>query len=87
LRFVKALRSEDFPTFERPAKAISGGPGGGSSSDLALANMNLHGPAKRRRPDSAKSGSIIVCAAEGVGLEANAAPVAGLQPPRFIRLV
>jgi len=24
------LRSEDFPTLDRPAKAISGGPGGGN---------------------------------------------------------
>ena len=27
---VSALSSEDFPTFDRPAKAISGGPSGGN---------------------------------------------------------
>ena len=50
LRLVRALRSEDFPTLERPAKAISGGPSGGRSSGLAFANINSQGPANSRRP-------------------------------------
>ncbi len=49
-RPVSALTSEDLPTFERPAKAISGGPAGGNPSDLAAAKMNSQGPAKSLRP-------------------------------------
>ena len=39
LRLVSAFSSEDLPTLERPAKAISGGPMGGSPSILAAAQM------------------------------------------------
>src|SRR5580698_6520870 len=51
-RPVRALTSEDLPTFERPAKAISGGPIGGRPSDLAAAKKKSQGPAKSLRPAS-----------------------------------
>src|ERR1700722_7098839 len=51
-RPVSALMSEDLPTFERPAKAISGGPIGGRPSDLAAAKKKSQGPAKSLRPAS-----------------------------------
>ena len=40
VRPVSALMSEDLPTFERPAKAISGGPTGGRPSERAAAKKN-----------------------------------------------
>ena len=55
-RPVSALMSEDLPTFERPAKAISGAPTGGRPSERAAAKMNSHGPAKSLRPASVQSG-------------------------------
>jgi hypothetical protein len=39
LRPVSALIALDLPTFERPAKASSGGPGGGMSAGPALEAM------------------------------------------------
>ena len=45
-----AFKSEDLPTLERPAKAISAGPSGGSASALAPAQMKVHSPAKSLRP-------------------------------------
>ena len=51
-RPVSALTSEDLPTFERPAKAISGAPIGGRPSDLAAAKKKSHGPANSLRPAS-----------------------------------
>jgi hypothetical protein len=49
-RPVSALTSEDLPTFERPAKAISAAPIGGSPSDLAAAKKKSQGPANSLRP-------------------------------------
>ena len=39
-RFASALIALDLPEFDRPAKAISGGPGGGSCSSLATVSRN-----------------------------------------------
>ena len=55
LRPVSALMSEDLPTFERPAKAISGGPIGGRPSERAAAKKNSQGPANSLRPASVQS--------------------------------
>jgi hypothetical protein len=52
LRPVSALTSDDFPTLERPATAISGSVAGGSPSIFDAPQMNSQGPAKRRRPAS-----------------------------------
>src|SRR5438105_14747514 len=40
LRPTRALIALDLPTFERPANAISGGPGGGKSAMRAAARRN-----------------------------------------------
>src|ERR1051325_2203853 len=40
-RPARALIALDLPTFERPAKAISGGPGGGKSPAAPLEAMKL----------------------------------------------
>src|SRR6478736_4066972 len=58
LRPVSALISDDLPTLERPATAISGKLAGGSPSIFDAPQMNSQGPANRRRPDSRKSGSL-----------------------------
>src|ERR1700694_5585430 len=39
-RPASALMALDLPTFERPAKAISGGPAGGRSAGCPAARMN-----------------------------------------------
>ena len=57
VRPVSALMSEDLPTFERPAKAISGAPTGGRPSERAAAKKNSHGPANSLRPASVQSGA------------------------------
>src|ERR1700741_686412 len=41
LRPRRALMALDLPTFERPAKAISGGPAAGRSAGSAAASTNL----------------------------------------------
>src|SRR5262247_3456277 len=41
LRPSSALMALDLPTLERPANAISGGPGGGRSAGRAAASANL----------------------------------------------
>ena len=58
-RPVSALTSEDLPTFERPAKAISGAPTGGKPSARAAAKMNSHGPANSLRPASVQSAATV----------------------------
>jgi len=40
LRATSALIALDLPTLERPAKAISGGPGGGKSATRPAAHTN-----------------------------------------------
>ena len=50
VRPVSALISDDLPTLERPAKAISGAPIGGRPSDLAAAKKKSQGPANSLRP-------------------------------------
>ena len=59
LRFVSAFSKDDLPTFERPAKAISGAPGPGKSFDEALAKKKSQGSANKSRPVSKKSISSI----------------------------
>ena len=54
-RPVSALMSEDLPTLERPAKAISGAPIGGRPSERAAAKKKSQGPAKSLRPISVQS--------------------------------
>ena len=51
LRPVSALRSEDFPTLERPAKAISGGAIGGKPSILSAAQMKSQVCGEKLAPD------------------------------------
>src|SRR5947209_13684708 len=58
LRPVSALTSDDLPTLERPAIAISGNVAGRSPSIFDAPQMKSQGPANRRRPDSRKSGSL-----------------------------
>ena len=58
-RPVSALMSEDLPTFDRPAKAISGAPIGGKPSERAAAKMNSHSPANSLRPASVQSGATV----------------------------
>src|SRR5947209_6824366 len=58
LRPVSALISEDLPTLERPATAISGNVAGGRPSIFDAPQMNSQEPANRRRPSSRKSGSL-----------------------------
>src|SRR5438270_7643765 len=58
LRPVSALISDDLPTLERPATAISGNVAGGKPSIFEATQMNSPGPANRRRPDSRKSGPL-----------------------------
>ena len=57
VRPVSALISDDLPTLERPAKAISGAPIGGRPSDLAAAKKKSQGPANSLRPASIASGA------------------------------
>ena len=57
-RPVSALMSEDLPTFERPAKATSGGPTGGRPSGCAAAKKKSQGPAKSFRPASVQSSRV-----------------------------
>src|ERR1700733_13804265 len=52
LRPVSALISEDLPTLERPAKAISGPAIGGSESSDEAADRKAQSPANSRRPAS-----------------------------------
>src|SRR5207247_9752669 len=63
-RPVSALISDDLPTLERPAKAISGPADEGSASNVPTAATNLHCPANKRRPASIstaeKSGDCVV---------------------------
>ena len=56
-RPVSALMSEDLPTFERPAKAISGAPTGGRPSERAAAKMNSQVAPNSLRPASVQSGA------------------------------
>src|SRR5579863_6665344 len=51
-RPVSALISDDLPTLERPAKAISGPAIGGSDSGELAAEAKFQSPAKSRRPAS-----------------------------------
>src|SRR5262249_26125244 len=46
LRLVRALIRLDLPTLERPAKAISTGPGGGRASTVVVPAMKRHSCAK-----------------------------------------
>jgi len=39
-RFASTLIAVDFPAFERPANAISGGPGGGNCASFAMESAN-----------------------------------------------
>ena len=50
LRPTSALISDDLPTFERPAKAISGGPSGGRNFIAGTPRMNTQGDAKISTP-------------------------------------
>jgi hypothetical protein len=50
-----ALISDDFPTLERPAKAISTGAGGGNPSSATTPRSKRIGPANRSRPFSMSS--------------------------------
>src|SRR5215475_1160599 len=52
LRPVNALMREDLPTLERPAKATSMAPIGGSVSIEGAAHLNCQSPAKSLRPCS-----------------------------------
>jgi hypothetical protein len=52
LRPVSALIREDFPTLERPEKAISGAPISGRPLAFAAAKKNSASPAKSLRPAS-----------------------------------
>src|ERR1700761_4737604 len=52
LRPVSALISEDLPTLERPANAISGPAIGGSEASDGAAATKSKSPANRRRPGS-----------------------------------
>ena len=58
-RPVSALMSDDLPTFDRPAKAISGAPIGGKPSERAAAKTNSHSPANSLRPASIQSGATV----------------------------
>src|ERR1700676_1384507 len=51
-RPVSALMSDDLPTLDRPAKAISGPAIGGSDWSELSADRKFHSPANRRRPAS-----------------------------------
>jgi len=55
LRLVSALMSEDLPTLERPAKAISGVAIGGSWARSVAAQRKSQAPAKSFLPESRKS--------------------------------
>ena len=57
VRPVRALRRLDFPTFERPAKAISGSVSGGRAPTVAAPATKSHSLAKSRRPASSAASS------------------------------
>ncbi len=59
LRLVSALIRLDFPTFERPAKAISGSSAGGTPEILAAAVTKWHSCENNRRPTSAALASLL----------------------------
>src|SRR5579871_457043 len=54
---VSAFNSEDFPTFERPAKATSGRSAGGNWSSVCAPWKKRHSAANSRRPASSAAGS------------------------------
>src|SRR5690606_6557460 len=66
---VSALMSDDFPTLERPAKAISGGPSGGRNFMAGTPRMNTQGRVNRATSRSEggalaallSSGPVIAC--------------------------
>src|SRR5690606_2884144 len=54
-RLTSAFSNVDLPTFDRPAKAISVGPSGGSVAIETTPSMKSHWPLKRMRPFSIAS--------------------------------
>ena len=78
-RPVSALISDDLPTLERPAKAISGAPIGGRPSDLAAAKKKSQGPANSLRPAS-------IASAEKSSLERSARHVGRALRNSFFKL-
>ena len=57
-RPVSALRRDDLPTLERPAKATSGSPASGMPPGSAAEVTNRHSFANRRRPASTAAASV-----------------------------
>src|SRR5690606_19097714 len=55
---TSALISDDLPTLERPAKAISAGPSGGRNLSDGTPRMNTHGWLKRPRAASLSTGVV-----------------------------
>ena len=78
-RPVSALMSEDLPTFERPAKATSGGPTGGSALGLRGGEEEIAGTREelpsRFRP-----------VLQGLGVGHTLGVFAGLRAKSLVRL-
>src|ERR1700761_5086052 len=75
LRPVSALMSEDLPTLERPAKAISTPAIGGSVSIEGEAQMNCQSPANSFRPASISFASMLVLMRRARSRHGRARPV------------